>query len=118
MGVKKMQSLLYITAAQEQVLQHAVLTFGPDKQTDMVIEEMAELTKALLKLRREPEDEGREESVLEEYADVLIMMYQLEFILVDMDVYHTKFHDLIDKKINRLNNRLGPATKVILPDPE
>ena len=40
------------TTSRPEVLERAVKTYGSLAQTDMVLEEMSELTKALLKLRR------------------------------------------------------------------
>lgn len=59
------------------ILQAAINTYGANKQVDMVIEEMAELTKALLKQRRPG---GQCRDVLEEMADVQIMLDQLKLI--------------------------------------
>ncbi len=61
----------------------AILLFGKKKQTDMAIEEMSELTKALLKYRRNPCVEKRVD-IIEEIADVQIMLDQLR-IMYDMD---------------------------------
>ena len=60
---------------QYEVLEKAVETWGEVAQTDMMIEEMAELTKALLNNRR-----GRESNISEEMTDVYIMLKQLEII--------------------------------------
>ena len=58
-------------------LQLAIQVFGPDAQVNVAIEEMAELTDAICKLRR-----GRRtvENVAEEIADVEIMLEQLRMI--------------------------------------
>lgn len=61
----------------------AILLFGKKSQTDMAIEEMSELTKALLKYRRNPCVEKRMD-ILEEIADVQIMLDQLR-IMYDME---------------------------------
>lgn len=62
------------------ILDEAVTTFGKEKQVDMMIEEMAELTKALLNERR-----GRESNISEEIADVLIMAEQMKIIFNNAD---------------------------------
>lgn len=103
--VKKQHRLLLLSDAQQQVLQGAVLHFGEEKQTDMIIEEMAELTKALLKMRRKPHG-ATQLNVLEEFADAMIMLFQLDFIMVDKDPYHTHLQEYVDSKIARLNDRL------------
>lgn len=64
-----------------QTCEEAVECFGIKAQTDMLIEEMSELTQALLKLRRyadnNNERELRERDVCEEIADVLIVLAQI-----------------------------------------
>ena len=52
---------------------------GAEAQTDMMIEEMSELTKALLKHRRK-ESEETLDNILEEIADVQIMLDQMKLI--------------------------------------
>lgn len=87
------------------VLREAISTYGSDCQMDKAIEEMAELTKALLKWRYATNRYEREiimESVNEEMADVRIMMNQLAMIFhndADVDAW-------MDKKIERLEYRL------------
>ena len=54
-----------------EICQKAVNTFGEYTQLDMVIEEMAELTQAISKLKR-----NKEHNVEEEVADVEIMLKQ------------------------------------------
>lgn len=53
----------------------AINIYGQEKQVDIMIEEMSELTKALIKHRRKPSDETLK-NIQEEIADVKIMMYQ------------------------------------------
>ena len=66
-------------------LKAAVQVFGSTAQVDMAIEEMSELTKALLKYRRYNGDRLKKDNMLaeaiaEEMADVFIMLYQLIYI--------------------------------------
>lgn len=81
----------------------AVETYGVDAQTDMVIEEMSELTKALLKLRRAGDGPKHDEAlanVIEEAADVQIMLEQLR-IMHGIDTL-----DVEEAKLVRLRDRL------------
>lgn len=55
--------------------QRALNKFGEQNQKDIAIEEMAELTQALLKERR-----GRESNVAEEIADVQIVLDQMKLL--------------------------------------
>lgn len=88
-----------------EVLQEAIETWGMLAQTDMAIEEMSELTKAILKYRRaygKAEGEAAKENIREEIADVFIMLTQLLMIFGGReDVQRT-----IDEKVNRLARRL------------
>ena len=66
------------------ILQQAIELYGKEKQVDMAIEEMSELTKALLKERRKdavtgfsPDIPRLLDDVYEEIADVEIMIEQL-----------------------------------------
>jgi NTP pyrophosphatase (non-canonical NTP hydrolase) len=57
----------------EKICKRALEKWGIDKQTDMMIEEMSELTKALLKVRR-----GESlDNVIDELADVSIVLEQM-----------------------------------------
>ena len=69
---------------------------GVRKQETIVIEEMAELTKAIVKYWRT--DEGRA-SIVEEIADVEIMLDQLKLI---HDIQEWELNAVRDQKINRL----------------
>ena len=85
----------------------AIIQFGTEAQTDMLIEEMSELTKALLKLRRKQNsridyDEPERNAVAEEVADVIIMLVQQLSIL---DCYDD-VDAIIDEKLRRLKSRL------------
>lgn len=87
------------------ILQEAITLYGEDSQTDMIIEEMAELTKALLKFRR---DGGLSHSdVLDEIVDVQIMLDQIKIIhfILPEDFFNYEAHRKF--KINRLKERLG-----------
>ena len=97
------------TVAQPEVLQKAIETYGRQAQTDMAIEEMSELTKALLKLRRAG-DAGRtgaREDVFEEMADVIIMLTQLMMIFGGRKAVQA----FIDAKVKRLEERLSETDK-------
>ena len=82
-----------------EIYRKAIETYGVEAQTKMAIEEMAELTNALMKFAR-----GRNtvDDIIEEIADVTIMMRQLAII------YGQKAVDLqIDYKTQRLARRLN-----------
>lgn len=90
---------------EAKILQAAVDTYGASAQTDMMIEEMSELTKALLKWRRAAMIEGdstteKYNAVLEEMADCYIMLNQMCLIYGDPTEWEVK-------KLERLEGRLG-----------
>ena len=70
---------------------------------DMAVEEMAELTKALYKVKRvscAAEAKAALENVIEEMADVQIMLDQLRII------FHRSTEEVEEAKLERLKNRL------------
>lgn len=86
----------------------AIIEWGTEAQTDMLIEEMSELTKALLKLRRKQNsridyDEPEKNDVAEEIADVIIMLVQQLSILDCYDDVDT----IVGAKLRRLKSRLA-----------
>lgn len=98
------------TPSDPDVLQSAICAYGEAAQVDMAIEEMAELTKALLKIRRAVSAEGTESiaalvalsNIREEMADVIIMLTQLMMIYGDRSVIKNN----IETKTLRLQRRL------------
>ena len=66
----------------EDLCKKAILSWGFDTQMDMVIEEMSELTKAILKYRRDPTT-SRAMHIAEEFSDVQIMLNQLNVAMID-----------------------------------
>ena len=98
--------MIEITDEQREVLKLAIEIYGEENQIDKCIEEMAELIKALLKLRRvDPDDKKEIEKricdIEEETADVAIMIAQLEMIF-DAG----RIQSAANKKIERLAQRL------------
>lgn len=95
------------TTAQPEVLKQAIEAYGSYAQVDVAIEEMSELTKALLKLRRAGSAgwADAKESVFEEMADVVIMLTQLMMIYGGRKAVQ----QFIDAKVKRLAGRLSEA---------
>ena len=81
-------------------LEKAIETYGADLQKQVAIEEMAELTKEICKDFR---GKGNREHILEEIADVKIMLSQL-LIMYDIKVW--ELNDVIVSKLTRLEERL------------
>lgn len=97
-----MENKMEMTPEREaRILEKAVETYGAGPQIDMMIEEMSELTKALCKYRRAPT--GRTfDDVLEEMADVQIMLNQMALVFGD-------FNEEEIAKLERLEERLDAA---------
>ena len=71
------------TEERRALLDRAITTYGAPAQMDMAVEEMAELTKALCKIKRAQagcEVTAAIGNVVEEMADVQIMLDQLRLI--------------------------------------
>lgn len=88
----------------QEILQEAINRYGVDAQSDMMIEECSELIQALLKLRRNyvSSDFKYQANVMEEMADVEIMLDQMKLIFNPKAVLQLR-----QQKINRLKERLG-----------
>lgn len=90
----------------ERIMQQAIETYGVQAQCDVAIEEMAELTKAIVKIRRVADDYGKtqaaRENLLEEIADVDIMIDQLKIMRGPKQVEEYR-----RKKLERLDRRLN-----------
>lgn len=97
------------TTMRPEVLQLAVNVYKKEAQVDMAIEEMSELTKALLKDRRaekSPETwnyERTRKNIFEEIADVIIMLTQLIIIYGGRE----EIQEYINIKVRRLEERLN-----------
>lgn len=95
------------TEERRALLDRAITAYGAPAQMDMAVEEMAELTKALCKVKRvscAAEAKAVLENVVEEMADVQIMLDQLRIIFgrstAEAEAY----------KLERLKKRLDTAT--------
>lgn len=95
------------------ILKQAIDRWGGPSQADMAIEEMSELIKALLKLRRSTKRvdyDGSEmieryEHVIEEIVDVQIMIDQLKIIFGGNGLRMKQYRQ---QKIDRLAKLLDP----------
>lgn len=86
----------------EYIYTHAIGRYGKQAQILVAIEEMAELTKALCKNINRGEDNL--ENILEEIADVEIMVEQLK-VIYDRDGEQTSLHK--SDKLRRLAKELN-----------
>lgn len=84
----------------EEIYQLAVKKWGPTLQFIMLFEEMSELQKACTKYLRE---QGSKQEIIEEIADVQIMLEQL---MVMLDIPEKLVGYEKDLKINKLEDML------------
>ena len=84
------------------ILNQAIDTYGPAAQTNMIIEECAELIVALQKLEREPANAKRLNNVAAEIADVMIMCEQARLMFGCEQV-----NNAVRYKLDRLERRLN-----------
>lgn len=104
------QGINYLIPIQEsgqqenEIFKSAVHWWGKEAQTDMMIEEMAKLTKAILNERR-----GRDHNIAEEMADVRIMLAQMEIIFQNAGEVEQKFRKKIARLDQRMQERRGGA---------
>lgn len=83
-----------------KVLKKAISTYGKESQLDMCIEEMSELTKEICKHKR---GAYNNEEIIEEIADVYIMLEQMKMIF---GISEQQINEQIDFKVARLEGRL------------
>lgn len=89
----------------ERIMQQAIETYGVQAQCDVAIEEMAELTQVVMKIRRISDDYeetmAARDHLIDEIADVGIMIAQMELMFGAADVEKMR-----RKKLLRLKKRL------------
>lgn len=86
----------------KKILNEAREIWGDDLQIDIAIEEMSELTKAVLKFRRIPSEYHRQ-LISEEIADVIVTIENL------IDIYELDGDEILkmkEQKIKRLQSRI------------
>lgn len=82
-------------------LNRIINTYGIAPQEDMAIEECSELIKALLKCRRNPST-GAVEVIIDEIADVKIILQQLEIIYGCQSEVENRVEYKINRQIERI----------------
>lgn len=92
---------------QIKILEKALETFGYQMQSDILIEEMSELTKAIIKHRRYGLPETYD-NICEEMTDVSIMLQQMFLRTSEVD-----YDSIADRKIKRLADGLTSSLMCI-----
>lgn len=95
-----------MTQEQMRNLNTIVETYGNDAQEDMAIEECSELIKAILKFRRSnAKDSDLRDAVIDEIADVQIMLTQLGIIFNCVEEVNERIDFKIDRQMGRIKER-------------
>ena len=81
-------------------------SYGVKSQEDVAIEEMAELQKAIIKNRRY-NNESTKKELIEEIADVEIMLSQLKIIYSCNEEVEKKIEYKIERQIKRILDKYG-----------
>ena len=111
---------------RDSVMKKCISKYGTKNQMDMCIEEMSELTKAILKYRRKTKEifggdsmEVKEEiskekideynyarqAIIDELADVEIMCRQMEIMLVARDEVDSRIDFKLMRQLKRLEGK-------------
>jgi len=87
-----------------KILLEAVRTWGKEAQINMIEEECIELAHAICKLRRKRGDPDKKlDNLIDELADVKLMMMQADIIFEDLK---DRIDERMDFKLNRVKERL------------
>ena len=97
--------------ARDVVFRRCICDYGTQPQVDVAIEEMSELTKALLKWRRAKGAEltKAREDIIDEIADVRIMCRQMEILFQAEWEVERRIDFKVDRQRKRLDARKGGA---------
>ncbi len=95
---------------RDSLYRAAIKAWGHQSQVDKLIEEMSELTKALLKARRN--EVVFTNDIVEEFADVMIMLEQLKLYYDDNcgPSFEKEIKVSTIKKLQRIKGLLKPET--------
>lgn len=95
------------TSEETMMLKKVIRQYGSELQELVAIEEMSELTKAIIKIRRKLKEDAEffaeRDNLIEEIADVEIMIAQLKIIHKCTESVKKKK----EQKLTRLWERLG-----------
>lgn len=95
----------YTQKEKAKVYERAVKKWGADIQLIVIIEEMAELTKAIIKDKRKPSEQSAIK-IMEEAVDVSIMLGQLFYILTNPKCGFMQSPEDIEQMVNKKLKKL------------
>jgi NTP pyrophosphatase (non-canonical NTP hydrolase) len=96
----------------ENIFKQSVDHFGVENQLLKLVEEMAELTQAIIKHRLYPDEPKHFNNLLEEFIDVNIVLEQLSYAeLFKTDIAADLFAMHYKRKLDRLESLLKSSEK-------
>jgi len=99
----------------ENIFKQAVDKFGVENQLLKLVEEMAELTQAIIKRRLNPDEPKYLNNMLEEVADVNILLFQITYSdLMESEIAKDLFNMHYKRKLIRLESLLKTSEKTKL----
>jgi NTP pyrophosphatase (non-canonical NTP hydrolase) len=97
---------------KENIFKEAVNKFGVENQLLKLVEEMAELTQAIIKRRLNPDEPKYLNNMLEEFADVNIVMNQVAYSdLMESEIANDLFNMHYKRKLDRMESLLKTSEK-------
>ena len=85
------------------ILEENIKAHGVNEETVIAMEECAELIQAISKVRRYGFGGQHKDNLIEEIADVDIVITEL---MMMFDISQDEFYNVLDRKIKRIKNRL------------
>ena len=97
---------------KENIFKQSVDKFGVENQLLKLVEEMAELTQAIIKRRLNPDEPKHFNNLLEELADVNLVMNQVAHSdLFESEIADDLFKMHYKRKLDRLESLLKSSEK-------
>ena len=87
-----------------KILKKSLKTYGVEKTILVCMEELSELIQAISKVERYPDEEIRKYNLVEEIADVNIIV---EYLKIIYDINNEDISEWADRKLSRLSKILG-----------
>lgn len=94
---------------RKEILSKAIAKYG-ENQLDIAQEELSELIQAISKIKRYPNSKDAQLNLIEEIADVSIMIEQLQMYF---GISNEVIQDEADIKLDRLENRMFEEDAII-----
>ncbi|MGN0619616.1 MAG: hypothetical protein ACI4J7_11410 [Ruminiclostridium sp.] len=91
---------------QVKILDRNIIAHGTNEETVIAMEELSELIKAISKVRRYGLIGDHKRNLIEEIADVNIVVYEL---MMMFDISYDEVSKVINRKIARIAQRLNKA---------